>query len=238
MIHEQFNALNTMSTRPDHVGSFQMVDEELKRRGYHTIGVREAVGRGWEKHKLAEQQYAEVIDRSNLACRRSDLTTDESFKLYSSYFDDSEQLSRLDLTYMVGEQPPAPGGRGRGRTTESVRSPREKQQPGADESKQTFVEKAAKMGISIRSQAAYTRSRLPPLFSPEQVGRLPEGFEQINEDLFARRENKFMVLNGPGVETWQGAEAQTKVMSLDRVRTMLDALGQSEGIHGAEEKMD
>lgn len=39
-----------------------------------------------------------------------------------------------------------------------------------------------------------------------------EGFEQINEDLYARKENKFMVFNGVGVDTWySGTQPITKI---------------------------
>jgi hypothetical protein len=39
------------------------------------------------------------------------------------------------------------------------------------------------------------------------------GFEQINEDLYARSDNKFLVLNGPGVGSWK-SQAVTKLGGL------------------------
>ena len=33
-------------------------------------------------------------------------------------------------------------------------------------------------------------------------GHVKDGFEQINDDLFARRANKFMVFNGVGMQEW------------------------------------
>ena len=238
-----------MSSRP---GDFRIdVDEELRRRGYYTSGIRQAIKSGWEQHKRAEQQYSEVVDRSNLACRRSDLTTEESFRLYSSYFDDTDQLSDLNLTYLLGEYPSTGGASGVTTTGTALAKDRQENtkneptmttqssvgSPGSkDRKSRTFVEKAARKGIAIRSQAAYTRSKLPPLFAVDKIDHLPEGFEQINDDLFARRDNKFLVLNGAAVGTWQEAVPKTKVMNLDKIRTMLDALGQSDVVRSTEEK--
>ena len=74
------------------------------------------------------------------------------------------------------------------------------------------------------------------MFAVDKIDHLPEGFEQINDDLFARRDNKFLVLNGAAVGTWQEAVPKTKVMNLDKIRTMLDALGQSDVVRSTEEK--
>jgi len=41
-----------------------------------------------------------------------------------------------------------------------------------------------------------------------------EGFEQINEVFFARRDNKFMVFNMAGMLSWRGTEPVTKATSL------------------------
>mmetsp|Transcript_21184 Transcript_21184/g.48883 ORF Transcript_21184/g.48883 Transcript_21184/m.48883 type:complete len:278 (-) Transcript_21184:885-1718(-) len=222
LIHEQFNALSNVSSRPDGTGGFQLVDVELRRRGYYTVGVREAVARGWEQQKLATQQYAEIVDKSNLGCRRSDLTTDDSFKLYSSFFDDSTKLSELDLTYMVDEQARA----GADEDPHSSTKKETLQQKPQNSQRASFVDRAARLGISIRSHTEIRQSESAPLFTFERVTNVPQGFEQINEDLFARKDNKFMVLNGAGVDSWHGTESVTKVLSFNDIKPSLDFLGQ------------
>lgn len=59
--------------------------------------------------------------------------------------------------------------------------------------------------------------RSPSLFSKETRRFVPEGFEQINDDMFARRDNKFVVFNAPGLETWRrdSKEPRTKTHGLE-----------------------
>jgi len=106
VLHEQFNAMESMHIHGNLNDRFQMVSDELQRRGYNSAGMKEAVVDGWAKQELAEHQYMEMLDTSNIGCRRSDLTTEESMKLYSSFFDDSTPLSILDLTFLMGSSPP------------------------------------------------------------------------------------------------------------------------------------
>ncbi|KAI2508478.1 hypothetical protein MHU86_6005 [Fragilaria crotonensis] len=61
-----------------------------------------------------------------------------------------------------------------------------------------FVKKAAELGITIQSYDDIMHSKSPSLFTFARVGDVPAGFEQINDDLFARKDNKFMVFNGAG----------------------------------------
>ena len=56
--------------------------------------------------------------------------------------------------------------------------------------------KAAARGINIR-KTSNNSSGMKMNTRP-----IPAGFEQINEDLFARKDNKFMVFNGPGVDSF------------------------------------
>lgn len=41
----------------------------------------------------AEKSYNEIVDMSSIGYRRSDITTDSSMKLYSSFFDQSSEIS-------------------------------------------------------------------------------------------------------------------------------------------------
>jgi hypothetical protein len=206
VIEEQFNAL-AGNTRNDDISGMSLVDVELKRRGYHTAGVREAVARGWERTRIAQAQYAEVVSNANSACRRSDITTAASLEQYACFFDDSVHLSALDLTYIQGERQKA-----RGKST--VRE--------AEPDKSEFVKKAAKLGITIQSYEDIVKAKSPPLFTFERDGEVPAGFEQINDDLFARKDNKFMVFNGAGVDAWHGIEPITKISTLSGDPASLD----------------
>jgi hypothetical protein len=206
VIEEQFNALAS-NKRNDQVSGMSLVDVELRRRGYHTAGVREAVARGWERTRIAEAQYAEVVGNKNSACRRSDLTTPASLELYASFFDDSMRLSSLDLIYIQGER------------QVNTRRPIAIE---VDPDRSKFVKKAAELGISIQSYSDILQSKSPPLFKFARNGEVPAGFEQINDDLFARKDNKFMVFNGAGVDAWHGTEPITKTSTFSGDRTSLD----------------
>jgi hypothetical protein len=212
VLHEQLNALESMRAVGHLEKGYPMVTEELRRRGYSTAGMKEAVANGWAKQEAAEQQYMELLDTSNIGCRRSDLTTEESMRLYTSYFDDATSLSTLDVTFIVGSNPPG----SKSKAKEGLVNDREKNfttQP----MKTEFVVKAAKMGYSIPSQSEIAKAKSPPLFTWNEPRKTPNGFEQINEDLFARKDNKFMVFNGAGVNSWQGTEPKTKVASLPSI---------------------
>lgn len=77
----------------------------------------------------------------------------------------------------------------------------------------SFILKAASRGINVRRKS----SRRPGegvsggssggggigAADGNQQRPIPAGFEQINEDLFARKDNKFMVFNGAGVDSWK-----------------------------------
>lgn len=39
----------------------------------------------------------------------------------------------------------------------------------------------------------------------------------INEDMFSRKENKFMVFNGPGVDSWTDTNPITKISGVERM---------------------
>lgn len=199
-IHEQFNALESMRS-----GGRRLVEDELKRRGLNTKGVKHTVETDWAGFKRAEKQYAEVVDGPVDGCRRSDLTTASSMKLYASMFNEATPLSTGDLIFMLGERPD-PG-------DES-----EKSRPANPETRESsFVQKAARQGISLTPYEDIVKAKAAPLFRFDQQPSVPPGFEQINENMFARKDNKFMVFNGAGVSSWKGTEPITKICHLDEV---------------------
>lgn len=208
MIHEQFNVLDSMRARGDLRGGLPLVDSELKRRDVYSDGVRESVAVGWKRYINAEQQYAEVVDNSRAQCRRSDITTEKSLELYTSFFDDSTPMSQLDMTYMLGEKPKT------SKKASNMKASRDEE----DEMGPTFAEKANRLGIAIPSASVIESGKSAPLFTFERKGGVPSGFEQINEDLFARKDNKFIVLNGAGVDSWDGTkptQPKTKLKGIE-----------------------
>mmetsp|Transcript_25508 Transcript_25508/g.36326 ORF Transcript_25508/g.36326 Transcript_25508/m.36326 type:complete len:279 (+) Transcript_25508:1128-1964(+) len=226
IIQEQFNALSNLEDEGNGLqNGMHSVDIELSRRGFCTAGVREAVARGWDRKKSAAKQYAEVLKKSNGLCRRSDLTTESSLELYASYFDDSTPLSDLELTYVVGSLVKENAPKQNRDWSESIQST----------NTEDFVKTAADAGYSIRSNSDIQQTKSPPLFTFHRSGDIPAGFEQINEALFARKDNKFMVFNGPGVDSWQGARPITKVHrgvpTLDEFssRALLETVGPAFG---------
>jgi len=211
VIHEQFRVLDSMRSRGDLRGGLPLVDSELKRREVYADGVRESVAVGWKRYINAEQQYAEVVDNSRAQCRRSDITTEKSLELYASFFDDSTPMSQLDMTYMLGERPKV----GMSAAPSQSDGKKASHNEVKEDKMPSFAEKAARLGISIPSSSDIEKGKSPPLFSFERKGGVPSGFEQINEDLFARKDNKFIVLNGAGVDSWDGTQPKTKLHGIE-----------------------
>ena len=69
----------------------------------------------------------------------------------------------------------------------------------------SFILKAASRGINIRNKSSRGKDKEDNANIIEYHSQrpIPAGFEQINEDLFARKDNKFMVFNGSAVDSWK-----------------------------------
>jgi hypothetical protein len=210
-VQEQLYAYENMRNRGELQEGIELMEAELERRGFYTEGVRDEVQTGWDDHLSAEKHYSEAFLVKSSHYKRSDLTTDTSLKLYSSFFSPNEALSIADFTFLRGE---APAGT------------RAKEKPGhVDLAKRTssFVNHAASLGIPITSHTDLLKSRSPPLFPFERRKSIPAGFEMINEEMFARKDNKFMVLNGAGMDSWSGTAPRTKISGIESM--LIGALG-------------
>jgi len=179
--------------------------ETLKQTDLYSVGVTESFYSGWKHLAKAEKSYSEIVDMSSIGYRRSDVTTDSSMKLYSSFFDQSSEISPLEQAYAIGERLPNDPTKPLRRSTrpcEKVSGP-EKDLRSFDEA--SFILKAASRGINIRKKSLRSREKEDNIniieFHTQRP--IPAGFEQINEDLFARKDNKFMVFNGAGVDSWK-----------------------------------
>lgn len=181
-IHEQFIGVERSSS-----SSKKLVEMELKRRGLDTHGVKETVEGSWAKFCASEKQFTEVVNGPLPSCGRSDLTTPETYQLYTSLFDDSSPLEVPDLIFLSGEKV-------------------EYSSPRLLEPKQSssFAKKASRLGISVQPHEGSSAASGSSLFPLDLRKRVPRGFEQINDDLFCRKANKFFVLNGAAVDTWFG----------------------------------
>ena len=60
------------------------------------------------------------------------------------------------------------------------------------------MSKARKMGYITNEEYAKTVS---PSFLHEEE-KIPPGYEQINDNLFARKDNRFLVFNKNAIEDW------------------------------------
>ena len=72
--------------------------ETLKQNDLYSVGVTESFYSGWKHLAKAEKTYSEIVDMSSVGYRRSDITTDSSMKLYSSFFDQSNEISPVRMT--------------------------------------------------------------------------------------------------------------------------------------------
>ena len=190
---------------------------KLKRTNLYSVGVTETFCDGWSRLANAEKTYTEILDMSSVGYKRSDVTTESSMKLYSSFFDPSTTMSKLEQNYATGGHkliidPSKPLRR-------STRPCEEVSGPGKDLKKfdeARFILKAASRGINIKKTTVQTDEDKIDVLKFQGSIKVPSGFEQINEDLFARKDNKFMVFNGASVNSWKTPpEPVTKTKMLD-----------------------
>jgi hypothetical protein len=204
VIHEQFNALDNMRSRGELREGIPLMDKELKRRGFG--GVKGSVKSGWDEHMTAETIYSEMFSMSSTSYKRSDLTTENSLKLYSSLYAPDKSMKSTDLLFVTGKKPYY--------MESQIKPTRDTTgQPAPN-----FVSKAAKCGITINTHIENQKSRSQPLFKFKRQQVIPMGFEMINEGMFASKKNKFMVFNGAGVDSWHLDTAPiTKISGIEKM---------------------
>lgn len=176
---------------------------ELKRRGLDTLGVKESVEVSWTNFCSSEKQFTEITENPLSSRGRSDLTTPSTYELYASYFDEETTLTTPDLIFLSGED-----------TVGSTPAQVKLLEP---EKASSFVKKAQRLGISVEPHESGGIPSSASLFPLDLRKRVPTGFEQINDDLFCRKSNKFFVLNGAAMESWHGTFPITKVFQLEDV---------------------
>ncbi len=192
-IHEQL-----LSPLPSIALRMSEGESELDRRGFDTRGVREKLATSWQTLTLAQKQYTEIVEARVTRCQRSELTTSDSLKLYVSQFDQDLTLTTANQIYLNSfEREKAEGDRNGDQSFQAVEH-------------SSFVEKARRLGIAVTPKGRKSAEATLPSRTSGLSRTVPSGFEQINENLFCRKENKFMVFNGSGVSAWTGTEPLTK----------------------------
>lgn len=192
VIHEQFNALDNMRQRGELNEGIRLMDSELKRRGFYTDGVKEAINSAWDEHIAAEKHYSEVFSDCSSACFRSDLTTENSLQLYTSLYPPDQPVPTNDLIFVTGKK-----------SIEDDKKKQHSKRLSSPKSGSSFVAKASKAGITITAHEKRVDEKDRPLFHFKRGQVVPEGFEMVNEGLFASKKNKFMVFNEAGVDSWR-----------------------------------
>jgi hypothetical protein len=181
----------------------QVVEHELVRKGFDSEGIKESVAEKWIKFNVAEKQYLEIVESKSTRCVLSGLTTSGSLQLYASEFDGNSPLATADCIFLQAplseRQLHATNTRHREDRSKDVKS---------------FVQKAAEIGITITPHERRIANILPPLFQADQTPSVSRDFEQINDDMYSRKENKFMVFNGAGVESWTGTQSISKLRNV------------------------
>lgn len=162
---------------------------------------------GWKAHVASQKQYTEIVNGPSDQCRRSDLTTEESLKLYATAYDPSTIITTPDQIFLTGTKPEQEGQHGNGEEPRSA--------PHTD----SFVNKANHLGVPVTPHSELAKERHVPLFHFERRRSLPPGFEQINEEMFARKDNKFMVFNWAGVQDFasSGTRPVTKISHVEDI---------------------
>ena len=73
----------------------------LKQTDIYSVGVTGSFYSGWKHLAKAENSYSEIVGMSSIGYRRSDITTDSSMKLYSSFFDQSSEISLVGSLFLL-----------------------------------------------------------------------------------------------------------------------------------------
>ena len=158
------------------------MEKNLQKVGLEGTGVRGVVDTSWDELKNCHAMNLRGLESEGGKPRRSELTTGDSLNLYFSYFAAEDVMADKELQYMLNE------GEDVGETDGSE----EKKDPGSASLEDTDTATPQPLPQS-------TAAADPP--GPRRTG-VRDGFEQINDDLYARRANKFMVFNGVGMDTW------------------------------------
>ena len=110
----------------------------------------------------------------------------------------------MEQAYAIGERLPSDPSKPLRRSTRPCDkvSGKDKDLRSFDEA--SFILKAASKGVNVKKKSSSkgVSDKDMNMIESLHTQRPISGFEQINEDLFARKDNKFMVFNSAGVDSW------------------------------------
>jgi len=186
----------------DKYSSPQNPSHLLKRNRVDTVGVKDEISKKWNKFVESKRIYEEVLDNSKVSCQRSDLTSEKSMKLYTSFYQEDTQLTSLKQMFITGNN----------EETKSVEFKEAKRLPQHREAKEKGRKKVETMNKGASKGNIESNENMPGFsLGAKDSYRIHEGFEQINEDLYARKDNKFIVFNGIAVDYWDESKPMTKL---------------------------
>lgn len=177
-----------------------IADREIVRKGFSTDGIKESLLAGWNRLADATKQYTEMLEPEVLRCKQSGLTSATSVQLYVCNCDNNSSLSVSDQIFLQADHPEIE------KLHQFVSFNNRSTSKG-----ESFVKTAANLGVTITPHERRVASILPPLYQDDHQKCISHEFEQINEDMFSRKDNKFMVFNAAGVDSWTGKLSITKV---------------------------
>ena len=123
----------------------------------------------------------------------------------------------MEQAYAIGERLPSDPSKPLRRSTRPCDkvSGKDKDLRSFDEA--SFILKAASKGVNVKKKSSFkgvSDKDMNMIVESLHTQRPIQGFEQINEDLFARKDNKFMVFNSAGVDSWSSPpQPMTKTRS-------------------------
>jgi hypothetical protein len=202
-MHEQFSPQTDFP-----VTEQRRVQSELHRCGFGSSGVQETASREWKSFSLAHREYTTIVAPKSGGFSRSALSDAETFKLYASYFDPNTELTTADQIFLGSTQLT--------RNEETPPGPTDLRPP----QHSLFAQKAARLGINCTPYTAMVST-----LRAHPHGLTPAGFEQINDEMFARKDNPFMVFNRVGMDCW---ESNSAPRSLPPERFLLSIFGDND----------
>jgi hypothetical protein len=205
-------------------GVLDGLDCNFQKQGYDTAGVKETIAIGCERFAKSRRAFSEMLEGSSLEFKRSDLTTESSLRLYCSLFDDQQvSLSQADMSYILGEKKSGPCNNIKNTSSSTVAATPVLAAELRDSNHENNHENSIGGGsivsqISLWLDGDNHETHIPTQYPTflSAASHVKPGFEQINEDMYARNDNKFLVLNGAGVECWTGSQPVTKLGGLSQ----------------------
>jgi hypothetical protein len=174
------------------------VVEDLKRREMDTPGVLNEIKEYSKIDTHAETCYDEILSNNSTFHERSDVTDNYSSSLYSSMFSEDVASNDYDVSSMDGNL-----------EVKDLASNNDEIKQNVDAAKcPQLFRKARMIGIDIGTDLRSNNTSNS--FRRHGNNEILHGFEQINDNLFARKDNRFLVFNDAGLSDWP-PESKTRL---------------------------